>query len=92
MKDDLLFDVISSNENCVEVLLAHTRWASMGVISEENTHPLDSFEHNDNSKEVAIGVLNGDIDNHVQLTKWFRYRSKYHNRCKTYSGFIKKRY
>lgn len=67
MKDDLLFDVISSNENCVEVLLAHTRWASMGVISEENTHPLDSFEHNDNSKEVAIGVLNGDIDNHVIL-------------------------
>ena len=65
--DDLLFDVISANVKAQEVVLAHTRWASMGVISEENAHPLDSFESSDSNSSCAIGVLNGDIDNHVQL-------------------------
>lgn len=49
------------------MVLAHTRWASMGVISEENTHPLDSRESTQESDIVALGALNGDIDNHSQL-------------------------
>jgi glucosamine--fructose-6-phosphate aminotransferase (isomerizing) len=65
--DDLLFDVVSQNELCHEMVLAHTRWASMGVISEENTHPLDSNELSNNAEIVSLGALNGDIDNHSQL-------------------------
>ncbi len=67
MNDDLFFDLVLQNQNCHEMVLAHTRWASMGVISEENTHPLDSSETSTNDEIVAIGVLNGDIDNHSQL-------------------------
>ena len=66
-KDDLLYDVINNNLKCTETILAHTRWASMGVISEENTHPLDSNETDSESSQFVVGVLNGDIDNHAQL-------------------------
>ena len=66
-QDKILFDSVASNEKCHEMVLAHTRWASMGVISENNTHPLDSTEMGSSSSSFALGVLNGDIDNHVAL-------------------------
>ncbi len=63
--DQLLFETISTNAQCHEMVLAHTRWASMGVISVNNTHPLDSSEVNTLSTRFAFGALNGDIDNHA---------------------------
>lgn len=65
--DKNLFEIISSDSGCHEMVLAHTRWASMGVISENNTHPLDSSETNTESNSFAVAVLNGDIDNHLAL-------------------------
>jgi len=49
-------------------LVAHTRWASVGLISEPNAHPLNS----DEAGAVApcpyvIGALNGDVDNYAEL-------------------------
>lgn len=43
--------------------IAHTRWATHGVPSKENSHP-----HLDNSKSFAV-VHNGIIENYVQLKK-----------------------
>lgn len=65
--DELLFDVITRNEQSHEMVMAHTRWASMGVISEDNTHPLDCAERNKANVRVTLGALNGDIDNHIAL-------------------------
>lgn len=65
--DKILFDTIATSATAHEMVLAHTRWASMGVISEKNTHPLDSSEKNVSSSCFALGVLNGDIDNHLAL-------------------------
>lgn len=65
--DELLFDLVSRNGQCHEMVMAHTRWASMGVISEENTHPLDSTEATGQLERVCLGALNGDIDNHAAL-------------------------
>ena len=52
-------------------VLGHTRWASVGIISEPNTHPLNSDElersaplEND---PYVIAALNGDVDNHAEL-------------------------
>ncbi|HMS24114.1 MAG TPA: SIS domain-containing protein [Acidimicrobiia bacterium] len=63
-QDRVLYEAISTEETCHEMVLAHTRWASMGVISDSNTHPLDSSEINIDSSVIALGALNGDIDNH----------------------------
>ncbi|MGI8939486.1 MAG: SIS domain-containing protein, partial [Iamia sp.] len=50
------------------VVLGHTRWASVGIISQANAHPVNSDE------DVATGdapyvtaALNGDIDNFADL-------------------------
>lgn len=45
-------------------VLAHTRWASVGLVSEANAHPLDSGPGSDG---YVVGALNGDIDNYSAL-------------------------
>ena len=51
-------------------LLGHTRWASVGIISEPNTHPLNSFEVEQPggaTPPYVVAALNGDVDNHADL-------------------------
>ncbi len=51
-------------------LLGHTRWASVGIISQPNTHPLNSYEMEPTAGAPApylVGALNGDVDNHADL-------------------------
>ncbi|WP_345535142.1 SIS domain-containing protein [Phytohabitans rumicis] len=47
-------------------VLAHTRWASVGRISEANAHPVNSVVRG-RAHIFATAALNGDIDNHVAL-------------------------
>ncbi len=52
------------------LVVAHTRWASIGIVSEPNAHPL-------NSDEIAVAKpgpyvvasLNGDVDNYLELAE-----------------------
>jgi glucosamine--fructose-6-phosphate aminotransferase (isomerizing) len=51
-------------------ILGHTRWASVGIISEPNTHPLNSFElerPGGAPPPYVVAALNGDVDNHADL-------------------------
>jgi len=56
---------------------AHTRWASVGAITEPNCHPVDNVvanrsDQDRNDQEGIIHVcLNGDIDNHLSLQQEF---------------------
>jgi len=68
--DPLLRRALQSPDARV-ALLGHTRWASVGIISEPNTHPLNSRE----LEQIAgtapapyvVAALNGDVDNHGDL-------------------------
>ncbi len=49
------------------VVLAHTRWASVGIISQANAHPLNSDEETRPQGPYVVAALNGDVDNHAEL-------------------------
>ncbi len=67
--DALLRRVLASPDAQVAVL-GHTRWASVGIISEPNTHPLNSHEAETPggvAPPYVVAALNGDVDNHADL-------------------------
>ncbi|HQZ34626.1 MAG TPA: SIS domain-containing protein [Ilumatobacteraceae bacterium] len=56
-------------------VLGHTRWASVGIISEPNCHPVNGEQAELSGAEQAgdppmpytVAVLNGDVDNHADV-------------------------
>ncbi len=52
----------------VVAVLGHTRWASVGIISEPNAHPVAAASHTSPGCHIAA-VVNGDVDNHVELSR-----------------------
>jgi glucosamine--fructose-6-phosphate aminotransferase (isomerizing) len=64
--DDLLRLAVAS-DRAVAVVLGHTRWASVGIISQPNAHPVDSAEIGDGAAPYVVAALNGDVDNFADL-------------------------
>lgn len=52
----------------VVAVLGHTRWASVGIISEPNAHPIATQTSNASGHCHIAAVVNGDIDNHAELS------------------------
>lgn len=64
--DDLLRQALAVEGSRTSVL-GHTRWASVGIISEPNAHPVNGEEVTGDNTAVSVAVLNGDVDNHAEL-------------------------
>ncbi len=66
--DPLLHGLLETPGVSIEVL-AHTRWASVGVISEPNAHPLNQEQFQQAPGPYVTAALNGDVDNYQSLVK-----------------------
>ncbi|MGE0729694.1 MAG: SIS domain-containing protein [Acidimicrobiia bacterium] len=64
--DELLRRAVSGPDAQVNVL-GHTRWASVGIISAANAHPLNSEEIERVHGTYVAAALNGDVDNFADL-------------------------
>ena len=65
--DDLLRRALRC-EDAQATVIAHTRWASVGIISEANAHPVNQEEDGLDGPYV-VAALNGDVDNYARAAR-----------------------
>ncbi|MBN1472552.1 MAG: SIS domain-containing protein [Syntrophaceae bacterium] len=79
IQSDNILQVFAAMESVCETALTHTRWASVGAITEENCHPVNNYTIMPSTPfyplypgmEAQINVvLNGDIDNYMALRQF----------------------
>ncbi|MGD2030321.1 MAG: SIS domain-containing protein [Desulfobacterales bacterium] len=71
IKNDGILHKLVSLSPKYYTISAHTRWASVGAISEPNCHPVDNSTIGNHVSKSGIihACLNGDIDNYMELKK-----------------------
>jgi glucosamine--fructose-6-phosphate aminotransferase (isomerizing) len=67
IRDDEFLRLALRKPTAEAAVLAHTRWASVGIISEANAHPLNSEQVESQSGPYVVAALNGDVDNYADL-------------------------
>jgi len=67
IRADELLHLAFESEAAECVVLGHTRWASVGIISEANAHPLNQEEIGRVDGPYVTAALNGDVDNFADL-------------------------
>ena len=76
IRKDKIFQYFARIDTTCETAFLHTRWASVGSITEENCHPVNNYKPNrtnptfpfySESAATINVILNGDIDNYLAL-------------------------
>ena len=69
--NDTILQNLAACPGQFETVSAHTRWASVGAITEANCHPIDNQTIGNNAPSTGIihTCLNGDIDNYQHLKR-----------------------
>jgi glucosamine--fructose-6-phosphate aminotransferase (isomerizing) len=67
IRDDALLHRALASEAAEVTVLGHTRWASIGIISQPNAHPMNSDEVDRGDGPYVTAALNGDVDNFADL-------------------------
>ena len=67
IRDDALLHLATAGDAAEVTVLGHTRWASIGIISQPNAHPMNSDEVDRAGGPYVTAALNGDVDNFADL-------------------------
>lgn len=67
--DDPLLRRALAADSAQTVVLGHTRWASVGMVSQPNAHPLNHEEDGRADGPYVVAALNGDVDNYSDLAE-----------------------
>jgi glucosamine--fructose-6-phosphate aminotransferase (isomerizing) len=83
IRNDGILQFLITLPSLYQTMVAHTRWASVGEITEANCHPVDNALIQDdkgsdsgNSRGSIHVCLNGDIDNYLILREKFEEETK----------------
>jgi len=83
IQDDGIFQLFITLPIRYQTIVAHTRWASVGEISEANCHPVDNITIRNNKTHessdrtgIIHACLNGDIDNYFILKEEYEKETK----------------
>ncbi|MBW1821487.1 MAG: glutamine--fructose-6-phosphate aminotransferase, partial [Deltaproteobacteria bacterium] len=73
IKNDPILQLIADFPHRFHTVSSHTRWASVGAITEANCHPVDNDIPGNLTERTGIihVCLNGDIDNYMELKEEF---------------------
>ena len=71
--NDQILQILAGCSANFDTVSAHTRWASVGAITEANCHPVDNQTAENSCEKSGIihTCLNGDIDNYQKLKQEF---------------------
>ncbi len=67
IRGDALLHRSLAGDDAEVTVLGHTRWASIGIISQPNAHPMNSDELGRVDGPYVTAALNGDVDNFADL-------------------------
>ncbi|MCP4107742.1 MAG: SIS domain-containing protein, partial [Desulfobacteraceae bacterium] len=88
IKNDPVLHILAGFSHKYHTVSSHTRWASVGAITEPNCHPVDSKTRDNNANAIIHVCLNGDIDNYLELKQEYEPGSLIHEDITTDTKII----